>query len=196
MTQDYVPLTPVGLTSNTTFHQPSYSGPYRVTLDDPAVDVMTDLKRITAVTVDADVSIEAARQRMINRGVRMLLVVGDDERVLGLITATDILGEKPMQFIQTRGGTHDEILVHHIMTPRENLEALRMSDVLLAKVGNIVATLKASGRQHALVIDDDGEEQAVRGIFSLSQISKQLNTVIQTTRIARTFAEIESELVR
>ena len=34
---------------------------------------------------------------MIQRGVRLLLVVDQNRSVLGVITATDILGEKPMQ---------------------------------------------------------------------------------------------------
>jgi hypothetical protein len=72
-----------------------------------------------------------------------------------------------------------------------------MDDVRLAKVGHIVATLKAAGRQHAMVVDHDEQgRQKVRGIFSASQIARQLGVVIQTTEIARTFAEVEAMLAR
>ena len=49
-----------------------------------------------------------------------------------------------------------------------------------AEVGHIVATLKAAGRQHALVAESgpDGTAQTVRGIFSLSQIARQLGVTI------------------
>ena len=59
------------------------------------------------------------------------------------------------------------------------------------------ATLKAAGRQHAVVVDvDEQGRQKVRGIFSASQIARQLGVVIQTTEIARTFAEVEAMLAK
>jgi len=38
--------------------------------------------------------------------------------------------------------------------------------------------------------------QIVRGLFSATQIARQLGAAIQTSEIAQTFAEIESLLVR
>ena len=38
--------------------------------------------------------------------------------------------------------------------------------------------------------------QVVRGLFSATQIARQLGAAIQTTEIARTFSEIESMLAR
>ena len=39
------------------------------------------------------------------------------------------------------------------MTPAGFLETIELTDVLQARVGDIVETLKRSGRQHALVIE-------------------------------------------
>ena len=79
---------------------------------------MTDLKIVSAQTISPDVPMETANRKMISNGVRLLLVVDDEQRVLGLITASDILGEKPMQYVQKTGCTHDEILVRDIMTSK------------------------------------------------------------------------------
>lgn len=51
-----------------------------------------------------------------------------------------------------------------------------MLSVRNAQVGHIVATLQALARQHALIVEVDPgtKAQCVRGIFSTSQISKQL----------------------
>ena len=80
------------------------------------------------------------------------------------------------------------------MTPGSAIEVLQMNDVLRAKVGQILETLKQSGRQHALVVDQDTVtgRQMVRGVFSASQIARQLGIPMQTTEVARTFAEIEA----
>ena len=116
---------------------------------------------------------------------------------VGLITATDILGEKPMQVVTARGMRREELVVRDIMTPQQSLQAIGLSDVQRAKVGHIVATLKQSGRQHALVVEEDeARSQSVRGLFSATQIARQLGVAIPTSEVARTFAEIEAQLAR
>ena len=195
---EFFPLPPNNLAQGATYYQPLQTMPAHVELDDPAVRVMTDLKEVMAVTIGPEKTVDAARERMVRHSVRLLLVIDDQESVLGLVTATDILGEKPLQFIQKSGGRREDILVRNIMTPQEKLEVLCMKDVAAAKVGNIVATLKKCGRQHALAVDTEGSGQAqrVRGIFSTSQVSRLLGTEIQTVEIAQTFAEIQAQLAK
>ena len=108
------------------------------------------------------------------------------------MTATDVLGEKPMRFLQNMGGTHADILVRDIMTSQRELEALKVEDVEKAQVGHIIATLKASHRQHAMVVAENADgKQAVCGLFSVTQIARQLGAQVQSLELARTFAEIE-----
>jgi hypothetical protein len=69
--------------------------------------------------------------------------------------------------------------------------------VRTAKVGHVLATLRHSGRQHALVLDaEERDRPRVRGIFSTSQLSRQLGEAVQTGEVAYTFAEIEAALAR
>jgi len=191
----YTPLTPHSMKIGTSFVRPSQTLPERVSLEDPALNVMTDLKNVSVITVRAKTPMEKAHAKMKRYGVRTLLVLDDTDKVLGLLTTTDILGEKPMRFLQNMGGTHSDILVRDIMTPQRELEVLSMQDVMVAKVGHILATLKASGRQHAMVVEESPNfPQAVRGIFSATQTARQLGVQIQITEVARTFAEIEAAL--
>jgi CBS domain-containing protein len=170
--------------------------PNPVTFDSPASEVMTDLRKIQAAVIAPTITMEIANTYMIQRGVRTLLVMNDDNSLAGIITATDILGEKPMRFIQERGIKHNEILVLDMMTSLEKLEAIPLEEVAHARVGNIVASLRESGRLHALVIDDNTiGSPRICGIFSWTQIEKQLGTVITPTNVAKSFAEIESTLI-
>lgn len=196
MSEPYHLLPSGQLEFGATFHKPVQNLPQRVTLNSPALDVMTDFKVVTAYTIFPLESIDDAQQKMIHRGVRMLLVVDAKNTLLGLVTATDLMGEKPMQVIQSTGRKHSEVLVQDIMTTGDKLEVICMNDVEGAKAGNVLATLKASGRQHALVVDRPapGLPQKVRGILSLSQLTRQLGVTVQTAEIARTFAEIETQL--
>ncbi|MBS3916100.1 MAG: CBS domain-containing protein [Sulfuritalea sp.] len=164
-----------------------------VTLESPALDVMTDLRRVQAVTIGPDATIPAANKAMQRNNVRSLLVADERRCILGIITSTDTLGEKPMHIVRERGVLHEDVLVRDIMTTRDYLEVLDIDDVRAAEVGHVVATLKWTGRQHALVAEKDpAGRQMIRGIFSATQISRQLGEAIQTTQIASTFAEIEA----
>jgi CBS-domain-containing membrane protein len=140
---------------------------------------------------------DKANAKMIRYGVRLLLVLDDNDQVAGLLTAADVLGEKPMRFLQNMGGTHSDIMVRDIMSTQQDLEVLNIEDVKAASVGNIVASLKKVDRQHALVVKEDAAgNQAVCGLFSLTQIARQLGAQIQTFELARTFAEIEAVIAQ
>lgn len=165
------------------------------TLDSPAMRVMTDLTQVAAVVIEPQATMEAAHAMMLQRGVRMLLALDADGKLAGLITATDILGEKPLNLVRERRIRHSEILVADVMTPVARLDAFDWKAVQSARVGNIVAQLQQAKRQHALVTQTTGSGQVlVRGIFSLSQIARQLGIPLQLPEAASSFAEIEAAL--
>jgi CBS domain containing-hemolysin-like protein len=195
MAETYLPLQPHLLRSNTTYHQPVLPQQRRVTLEDAAIEVMTDFLAVRAITVPASVSIQYAYQRMRSNRIHLLLVTDDRNVILGLITSTDIEGEKPLQQMHERGVRRDEIMVSDIMTPRERLEAVLMEEVLRVRVGHIVATLQAVGRRHAMVIDyDEADRQRIRGLFAVSQLNRQLGTAIEPMETVRSFADVEAIL--
>jgi CBS-domain-containing membrane protein len=166
-----------------------------VTLDAPAISVMTDLRSVAVVNVRAKTSMEKANDKMIRYGVRMLLVMDEADKVTGLLTATDVLGEKPVRFLQQMGGTHADILVRDVMTVQQDLEVLKLEDVQNAKVGNILSTLRAAGRQHAMVVEENSDGiQTVRGLYSVTQIARQLGVEVKTAEVAKVFAEIETAI--
>ena len=197
MIKEYTPLQSFPMKADSSFARPAQVLPERVKLGDPATDVMTDLSKVSLVSVRAMTSMDKAIARMIRYGVRMLLVLDDDDHLAGLLTATDVMGEKPTRFLQDMGGTHADIMVRDIMTTQRELEALMIRDVKNAQVGQIVASLKKSHRQHALVVAEDADgNQAVRGLFSITQIARQLGAQAQSFELAHTFAEIEAVIAR
>ena len=166
----------------------------RVTLDDAAFEVMTDLKQVPAATTTPEESIVEARRVMMRRGVRLLFVVDATGTVQGVLTATDLLGEKPVRFMQERGIAHADVRVGDIMTPASMLEAIAFQDLASMLVGHVVATMRAVRRQHLMVSEDGGRR--IRGLFSATRIARQLGVDLNTTEIAHTFADIEAALVR
>jgi CBS-domain-containing membrane protein len=164
----------------------------QVKLDDPAILALTDFNKVSLVVARPTLLLEVANSKMIRYGVRALIVLNSNDQVAGLLTASDILGEKQMRFLQNMGGTHADIMVRDIMTPQHELEYMKIEDVQNASIGQIVATLKKAGRQHGLVVSDGADgKQMVCGIFSLTQIAKLLGTPLD-----HVLAEIESVVVR
>ena len=195
-TDNYEPLNYSTLNAETTYHRPAQNLPERVTASSPATDVMTDFTKVAAITMGPCATLNAAEQRMIASNVRLLLVTEQSNKILGIITATDIQGDRPMKYIQKVGGKREDIFLQDIMTAAASLDVLQMRDVEKVQVGDIVETMKKVGRQHALVVDTDSDGgQTLRGIFSTKQISIQLGIEINTAEIARTFAELEEALL-
>lgn len=195
MSERFTILSTTTLMADTTYHRPPQILPELVKANSPAVDVMTDFRKVTAITMGPCATLDNAQQRMIASGVRLLFVTDQYNAINGVITLTDITGEKPMKYIQVVGGKREDIFLRDIMTPQNQLEVLHMVDVVKAKVGDIIETMKKAGRQHALVVDyTDDHKQVICGLFSTKQISKQLGIHIETTEVTRTFAELEAAL--
>ena len=79
---------------------------------------------------------------MITRGVRSLFVVDDAPTLLGVVTSTDISGERPIQLAYSRRIRYSDVPVRDIMTPADRLEMLDLADVAAARVRDVIATLK------------------------------------------------------
>ena len=164
-----------------------------VTEHDNALKVMTDLKNIKPFTIDALASIELANSKMIACGVRLLFVLNTNQELAGLITASDLMGEKPIRHLQQHGGARNDILVQDIMTARNALKTLKLADVKKAQVGDIVETMKSFGRQHILIAEES-TNKSICGIFSTTQICRQLGIEIEILPTANTFSEVKSAL--
>lgn len=167
-----------------------------VTPDSPGRAVMTDLTHVRAATIRPDMPLAEARQTMIHQGVRLLFVVTEMPCVDGLITSTDLEGERPMQVIGRRGVKYEELLVSDVMSPLGTLDAIDLEELAHANVAKVVATLEQLGRRHMLVVQKAGSGHGprVRGVISQTQIERQLGQPIDVVERAGNFAEVSAAL--
>jgi CBS-domain-containing membrane protein len=179
------------LDAGVTFKRPRQALPEKVTLNSPAIDVMTDLAQVTAESVTANLSVDDAEQKMIASGIRLLFVTNQLNQIIGIVTSKDVSGERLMRLVNDSRTPRKELIVRDIMTSQHKIEVLELGDVATSRVGDIVFTLKRMGRQHALVIehDEDGR-QVIRGVLSTSQIGRQLGEDIDTRDVAGNLANL------
>ncbi|TAL88303.1 MAG: CBS domain-containing protein [Rhodanobacter sp.] len=163
----------------------------KLALDAPALMAMTDFNYQCPVVVSPDRRIDDAQQDMIRSGVRALLVL-EAECVRGLITLQDMLGERPILFLQSSACLqdrcdHHEVRVADIMTPVEQLLTLDLPIVQSARVGDVVETFKTSDHSHLVVTAacPDGASR-VCGLISRTWLERQLDWTPDTDRPGET----------
>lgn len=190
------PLTTFRFPENTCIPQAQPRLRGSVSLASPGLDVMTDLTEVKAATIDPGTSLSGAEQMMIHQGVRLLFVVSDFPCIEGLVTSTDLLGDKPMRLVHQRNIRHEELCVADVMTCLPMLDAIDYEELRSANVARVVATFKQFGRNHMLVVQAASAQSParIRGVLSLTQLERQLGSPIAATEIASTFSEIEKAL--
>lgn len=161
-------------------------------LHSPAREVMTDFEKVKPVTVSQDMPVADALERMKSQHVRLLFATNASGAFTGVITARDIMGRRVLAYAETHGIARGDVLVKHIMVLKDSLQALTFEQLKHAKIGDVMVTLKDSGEQHVLVIDEGiARVKRVRGIISASDISRLLKVGFDVMYEAKSFAEIE-----
>jgi CBS domain-containing protein len=161
---------------------------------------MTDLALTPAVYTLDTTQIDDALARMVHASVKLLFVIDSASHLVGLITAFDIVGEKPLQYLQSvvdhgAARSRSQVLVRNIMQPVQQWRVLDMDEIAHASVGDIVETFKSAAVRHLIVLDDSRAPEAhVRGIFSATQFESALKLELGVIKRATTFAEVEQAL--
>ena len=71
-----------------------------------------------------------------------------------------------------QGDKREDLSITEFMTPKDKLRVLEYSEVKKSSIKDVINVLKTSGQQHCLVVDS--REKLVRGLFSVSDISRKL----------------------
>ncbi|EAT13475.1 CBS domain-containing protein [Bermanella marisrubri] len=165
-----------------------------LTLDDPAISVLTDHRLEQAHLCRSETMLDQAMRQMGKAGCTKLLVSNDQDTVLGIITSSDISGERPIQYTQKTGKKREDLKVKHLMRPISDLPTMSINNVLDARIGDILHTLNNIGSEYILVTTQDKEHTSIRGVFSARRIAKALHIFFDPSPGARTFAEFTKAL--
>jgi hypothetical protein len=196
MPKIYAPLPIFSLHADVTYLHPLQPAAV-VHWEDPALQAMVDFKYLKAETIGPDEPIDNALIAVRNCTYHVLLVTSSTHKVLGLVSAEDLLGEKPLKAAEHKRLYRKEISVHMVMIPQQEIVALDIENLRHAKVAHIVHTLNNQKQHYALVvkIDPITHTQVVRGLFSLALISKQLGKdVTSDLAEAQSIAELQHHL--
>ncbi len=163
---------------------------------DHALSLMTDFTVVPAFTVGHLMQIDQVLAHMKIAGVRFLFVKNLEEALVGYITAYDILGEKPMKYLQSIDCNRDtctrtDVLVENIMTPIGEWDVLDYSYVVKATVAQLTQIFNDTGKRHLVVV----QNHHVRGIISATRMEQATGVQLGTIGSARSFMEIGRALI-
>ncbi len=153
--------------------------PHLLRQSDPALRVMTDFARHEALTVAEDRLIEDALDDMFRLGVHVLLTARDG-KVTGLVTSSDIQGERPRQLIRLKPQLRpEEIRVRDILTPWSELPAVGWETVQQARVSDLLEIFDESGYSYLVVLEGAADGSVlVRGLICHTWLRRQLERLI------------------
>jgi hypothetical protein len=151
--------------------------PWFAAPNDPALSVMTDFRERASVTVADSSTIDAALEHMKHTGVRCAFAIDPSRKgVVGLITAYDIMSEKPMRHMQAVEAPRHEVLVKDIMLPVAEWRVANIRDIEQATVASVARLFDDSGLTHIAVMESsDGGEQRLRGLLSAAKVRRLLS---------------------
>ena len=151
--------------------------PWHAAPGDPALTVMTDFRERASVTVSAAATIDAALDHMKHTGVRCAFVTDDERRlVIGIITAYDITGEKPMRHMQAAQVPRTEVLVRDIAQKIADWRIAEIRDVEHATVAAVSRLFEESLLTHIPVMETSAQgERRLRGLLSAAKVKRLIS---------------------
>jgi CBS domain-containing protein len=189
---------PIPVRSPQALHATLVQGEAHAELDDPASDVFTDLRIAPSVVVPAAESLADTRRLMQYAGVRMAFVVDGSGAVIGSVTAADLQGERPLLATRERFVPHHDLTVVDVMTRVSDWATFDIERLKKAHIGDIVATMRATGQRYLIVTETSAEAGGprllVRGLFSANRVERALGVPIDGELRSRSFADLAAAL--
>jgi|GEM_PF-1894673 len=166
--------------------------------DDPAMAVLIDFTKVMAQTVSPKEKGQQALLLMQCANLKFLLVVDDQEKLVGLISSKDLQGIKPGMAAQKSSIKLTEVTVDAIMQTHENLQVIDFADLSNARIGHIARIIHEKGVENLLVTEKESTTvpSLIRGVFSASLISQYLGEDISGDLSSDNLADIQKRTTK
>lgn len=165
--------------------------PTKVDLNSPASTLMVDFTKVHAINVSEAVSVDDALEVMRSNGIRSLMVLDKNGEFVGVVTAMDIMGRKPMVYANESGTSRVDVLVQNIMLAKNKLKAISRNDVEQASLADLMRVFNTLNEQHVLVVDDSDNPMQISGMFSASDFKRALGIDPVDNVMAKSFSDLE-----
>ena len=165
-------------------------------LTDPAASQLTDLRLAPCVTVDHHDGIAQTLHVMQRARVRMAFVTGVGGELVGLVTADELQGERPLLRAMADHVGIEELTLDQVMAPLNEWLVVDAWQIEHSRLGNVAATMREHGLRYLLVVERDERSTEIRGLISARRLEQVLGIDLDSRLHSRSFAQIEAALAR
>ena len=110
--------------------------------------------------------------------------------------ATDLNGSKVIAAMTLNEFTHrDKVLVKYVMIDKAHIDGLDFKQADRVSIGDVLELIKRLSEQHIMVVEAQGDDWVIRGMFSTTNIARALHIRFDVEPQARTFFELEQVIL-
>ena len=158
-----------------------------VDLTSPALQMVNNFTLKDPMRAHYETTIVDALQKTASKKTDFILVVDDNEKLLGIVSSADLQSSKIMILAQRLNVTRAEVNLRHVMTPLNHLMGVSMQSISYACIGDALQTMEHHGVMFLLVTTAKNE---ICGLLSAREIAKTLQIPVHISPIAHSFSEV------
>lgn len=162
-----------------------------VTLFSSALDVLFDYRSVPPLTLDPNVTAEAAEIAMLYSHTNLQLVSDGQQNLVGIISLRDISGDKMLATAVAMGMSRQDLTVRDLMTPVASLPYVRYETLSRATVSDLVNILESRQQRYLVVVD---QEEQLCGLICANEIARLLGRELNILPVAHHFGDVFSAL--
>lgn len=156
-------------------------------LTSPALKVLNSFTSKDPVRAHHDLSIVDALKQTSSRCSDFILVVDNDEKLIGITSSADLQSSKIMILAQRLNLHRNEVTLQHVMTPLSSLAGVSLQSISYACIGDALQTMEHQGMMFLLITSAEHE---ICGLISAREIAKKLHIPVNINPIANGFSEV------
>ena len=166
-----------------------------VDINAPALSVFTDFQMREPETIKKSLLASEALNHMKTAKIKSLLVIDDEERVIGFISSAHIQGVYLMQAAKNNDVPPAQVTVSMIMINIHNINMVNYKDLSNARVGHIARLLHDMSYHHLVAYDEEADGSIyIRGVFSRTRLNRLLGMNIGADFSVSTVADMNKYL--
>ena len=158
-----------------------------IDLTSPALKMVNNFTQKDPLRAHFETSIVDALKQITSQHTDFILVVDDNEKLVGIASSADLQSSKIMILAQRLNVARNEVSLRHVMTPLSHLTGVSMQSLSYACIGDALQTLDQKGIMFLLATTAHNE---ICGLISAREIAKKLQIPVHINPIAHSFSEV------
>jgi hypothetical protein len=159
---------------------------------DNAAHILDDFNAQPPVELLESTLVSDAESSMKQAASRYACIKNNSGQMIGLLALRELHGRKATQVTTSTQTNWKELSVKDLMLPLAVLPQVQLHDLQNARIGDVAATLKASGRDFLVAV----HQHEVCGVVSSLKVAERTGESVNVFHLPSTFAEIISAVNR